>query len=258
MYLTTFGGLITLLAIIAGLIGYFVVKARAEEEARKVVDDWLEKEGKERAKKLLADFQEELTNAKNDAITMSEQLRIEIQKIQREVIKLTPDTVKESVSKVISTESVTLQNFVEKLRLKPEIEYAFADWNARAFDAFQQRNFALAAEYWLNSLKTTITAPSDYANSVFNIALSLSEDGKLERAIAHYNDLLTNYGQSIEPSIRELIAKALFNKGYTLGQLGRKEEEVAVYDDLLARFGQATEPSIQELVKLTLNKKNSQ
>jgi tetratricopeptide (TPR) repeat protein len=78
---------------------------------------------------------------------------------------------------------------------------------------------------------------------------------KLDDAINTFITIASRYVNTIEPNLREQVAKAFFNKGVALGALDRSVEAIATYDALLARFDDATEPGVRELVARALYNK---
>ena len=74
------------------------------------------------------------------------------------------------------------------------------------------------------------------AKALINKGITLGGLNHGEDAIAVYEDVLTRFGGTSEPVLREQVAMALINKGGILGTLNRRDDEVATYDDLLARF----------------------
>lgn len=93
------------------------------------------------------------------------------------------------------------------------------------------------------------------ALAVFQRGFTLAQLGRLEEALAVYEDVVTRFGWDHEPEMCARVAKALLNKGVILGQLGRDEEELEIYSDMVARFGGADEVALREQVaKALVNK----
>ncbi len=68
-------------------------------------------------------------------------------------------------------------------------------------------------------------------------ALALAESGRLQDAVAVWDDVIRRFGESDAPADREQVPLALVNKGKALGGLGRADEALAVLDDVVQRFG---------------------
>ena len=79
-------------------------------------------------------------------------------------------------------------------------------------------------------------APSA-AQELLRKALALAEGGRLQEAVAAWDEVDRRLGASDAPSDREQVSLALVNKGKALGRLGRTEEALAVLDDVVRRFG---------------------
>jgi tetratricopeptide (TPR) repeat protein len=240
--LTVLGSVFALIAVLAGWIGFVTVKNRAKEEARQAAIDWFAKEGNDQIRKLLAIFEKHLDLQKSKV----DETVLDLIKRMQERIQATPDRREPPASVPVGGDP--LQQLVEQLKHKPESDYAFNDWNARAFDVYRQGNLALAAEYWLKAANSRNPSRIETAISVFNAALVSNTDGKRERALELYDELLARFGTATEVELREQIAKALVNKGIVLGELGRYEDAIKITDDVLARFGMATELSLRQQV----------
>ena len=79
-------------------------------------------------------------------------------------------------------------------------------------------------------------APSA-ARELLGKALALAENGRLEEAVAAWDEVYRKFGASDAPADREQVSLALVNKGKALARQGRTEEALAVWDDVVRRFG---------------------
>ena len=88
-------------------------------------------------------------------------------------------------------------------------------------------------------------APSDFsgassapstARKLLGKALALAESGRLQEAVAAWDEIDRRFGASEKPADLEQVSLALVNKGMALGRLGRTEEASAVWDDVVRRF----------------------
>ena len=79
-------------------------------------------------------------------------------------------------------------------------------------------------------------APSA-ARELLGKALALAESGRLQDAVAVWDEVIRRFGESDALADREQVSLALVNKGKALGGLGRGEEALAVLDDVVRRFG---------------------
>ena len=114
------------------------------------------------------------------------------------------------------TNSDAISQLVEALKHKPEAEYGFDDWNARAHDAYTKANFALAAEYWLQAARGGNARGVQIATSLMSAGVALGKLNRSEEAIAVYDEVVSRYGSAPEAALRELVANALNNKGFAL------------------------------------------
>ena len=92
-----------------------------------------------------------------------------------------------------------------------------------------------ALAYAPSEFSAVSPAPS-VARDLLGKALALAESGRLEDAVAAWDEVDRRFGASDSPADREQVSLALVNKGKALGRLGRAEEALAVLDDVVRRF----------------------
>ena len=88
----------------------------------------------------------------------------------------------------------------------------------------------------LSEFSAVSPAPSA-ARELLGKALTLAESGRLEDAMAAWDEVIRRFGASDAPADREQVSLAYVNKGKALGRLGRAEEAQAVLDDVVRCFG---------------------
>ena len=275
--LTWFGILLTLLAIIAGFVGYYTAstKARkeAQDEARKAVDDWLkthEADLKQRIKAAedfaaesrahIQTFEDEINQLKAQ---LSDKLITHTNNKMAETTALVEDAKRQIQATIAqSTDQTTppaspaaleaLQAQAENLLHKAEAEYTFNDWDNRAFAAFGEDKFDDAARYWQHVSEAPDTPPDIVARALSNRGVALAERGHADEAIAAYDRVEAHYANDTAPALRAQVAIALFNKGNALGKRGRTDEAIATYDLVDARYANDTAPALRELVAKAL------
>ena len=93
-----------------------------------------------------------------------------------------------------------------------------------------------ALAYAPSEFSAVSRAPSA-ARELLRKALALAEGGRLQEAVAAWDEVDRRFGASDAPADREQVSLALVNKGKALGRLGRAEEALAVLDDVVRRFG---------------------
>ena len=84
------------------------------------------------------------------------------------------------------------------------------------------------------------------AVALFNKGVRSGELGRLEEAVAAYDQVLARCGDDPAPGLREQAAVALVNKGVVLARLGRPAEAVAAYDQVLAHYGNDLAAELRE------------
>jgi hypothetical protein len=256
-YLGAFGIILTILTFFASFVVFLSVKARAIKEARDTATEWFNKNGKQDMDRLLGDTRADLDDFR--AYTASQRQRVE-KAAQAEIEALQiamqrPQNPVTGTAVSASAEIDPLQQLVDQLKQKPESDYAFSDWNTRAFNAYREQNFALAGEYWLKAANARNTTHSDLATSMLNAAVALHFDGKDERSLDLYDGLVGRFGTASEAVLREQAAKALSNKSVMLIKQERYEDAITASNDLLALYGKAPETALQEQVGRALANK---
>ena len=78
---------------------------------------------------------------------------------------------------------------------------------------------------------------SSAARKLLGKALALAEGGRLQEAVAAWDEVDRRFGASDAPADREQVSLALVNKGKALGVLGKADEASAVWDGVVRRFG---------------------
>ncbi len=86
-------------------------------------------------------------------------------------------------------------------------------------------------------------------------ALALAESGRLEDAVATWDEVVRMFGESDKPADLGQVSMALVNKGKALGRLGKAEEALAVLDDVVQRFGVNNGESYPQTVATALASK---
>lgn len=252
IFLTGFG-------LLAGLVGYFTVRSRAQKEARMAAEEWMEKEGQKAIDEKLKGFDIHIATQKDAADAKMEAFGVDIEKLrvnavaeiaeQQAQITVSQKSMDNKVHKQISSpNSDPISQLVEALKFKPEAEYGFDDWNARAHDAYKKGNFALAAEYWLQAARGGKANALQLAMSLCNASLSLANLDRKEESIAVLNEVILRYGSAPEAELRVQVASALITKSFTLRQLKRYEEALAGCDEMVSRFDSAPELELRTIV----------
>ena len=90
------------------------------------------------------------------------------------------------------------------------------------------------------------------ASTLFERGIALSQQNRMEDALAVFDKLVNQFYESKMPALRQRVAKALVNKGAALGELDRPEEELAAYQEVVRRFGGSNAPALLEPVAMAL------
>ncbi len=241
-----FSDLLTFLALfglVAGLLVYITVNSRAKKEARIAVEEWMEIEGPKAIEAKTKDLDSHIAAEKKAATTKREEYYSDIEKLhaiaadplaeqQKQMSALYKPTNDSVQGQTLSKNSSAITKLTEALKHKPEADYGFDDWNARAHDAYMKGNLALAAAYWLQTARGFQVKEVRIAQSLFNAGVVLGQLNRSEEAIAVYDDVVSRYGNKPKAELRKQVARALNGKGFEL--LCRAKES---WGDEVARLG---------------------
>ena len=98
-------------------------------------------------------------------------------------------------------------------------------------------SLALPAFAYAPSEFSAVSPAPSAARGLLGKALALAESGRLQEAVAIWDEVVRKFEESDAPAELEQVSMALVNKGKALGRLGRVEEALAVLDDVVRRFG---------------------
>ena len=274
--LTCFGVLLTVLLVIFSLFGWVSVKNRAREEAQKEVQEWLETKGlnakvaafeknmqeqhetvsllTKRVAELAKDAEDGIHKKYQDATTkMQEEINrlSELSANESILSELTAKAKPEEVTQVQveSADNKTLNKMDEAARNKPEVDYDFDDWNARAFNAWGNNELENAAFFWRKAAHFTGATNLQSVNSLFNSGVSLARLKRAREAISVFDEMVSIYGQETEVGVREKIALALLNKAeLTFKELKDISGALNECDKVVSCYGNDTEEKIRILI----------
>jgi tetratricopeptide (TPR) repeat protein len=85
--------------------------------------------------------------------------------------------------------------------------------------------------------------PTPTASELFEAAVAAHDSGSADEALTRLTELVASYGESSDPDVRVLVARALFAKADTLRKAGQLEDALVECERLDARFGGRDEPS---------------
>ncbi len=92
---------------------------------------------------------------------------------------------------------------------------------------------------------STTTAASEFpaaeAISLFEQATDSFDAGQFEDGLATLEELFNRFGDSTDPAVIPVVARALYNKGTAFYESGRFEEALTSYQELVDRYGDRTD-----------------
>ena len=90
------------------------------------------------------------------------------------------------------------------------------------------------------------------AQEIYDKAVALQNQNRLEEALTAHDEVVRRFGDSETLPLLKLVAIALVSKGAILGELNRPEEALAAFDEVVYRFGDSDEPVLLEPVAQAL------
>ena len=90
------------------------------------------------------------------------------------------------------------------------------------------------------------------AKEIFDEAVALKDQKRLEEALTAYDEVVHRFGDNETRSLLKLVVTALVSKGAILGELNRPEEALVAFDEVVCRFGDSDEPVLLEPVAQVL------
>jgi tetratricopeptide (TPR) repeat protein len=106
------------------------------------------------------------------------------------------------------------------------------------------RRFGEAPEL---SLRKTV------AQALYEVAKSLSDEGRYEEERACYEKLIHLYAEAPEQSLRENVAMSLIDLGALLWKQGQPDQARACCEQVVRRYGEAPEEMLKEQVAFAFN-----
>ncbi|MFW2591335.1 tetratricopeptide repeat protein [Aliarcobacter butzleri] len=235
-----FGVLITGIVIFFAFKFEKIAKGEAKEESKKEVENWI-KENKNR-------ILEPIINEGNNLLkNIRKEADLLLQDYQSTMKK---HNLKDELD---SKEKDILEKVNILLESKETENYTFNDWHSKFLDYFYKDKFYDALKAIDNAIKIA-TNEIEISFSLYNKGLTLGKmDGKEEKAIKIYDELIERFKDSKDNNILEQVANALYNKGVKLGRMdGKEEKAIKVYDELVEKFKNSKDNNILEIVAITL------
>ena len=240
---TFFGILITIIVI------YFVVKFEkmAEILAEKELKKWIENEAMREFEPKIKEIKELIKKAESEVSLFKEKAESTITIIEKKLLEN---------KELTNEEKNEIKGDIKNIENKKEEDYTFSDRYKLFLFKYTKNEFEEALSI-IEKILTLNLDDKDLVKILFAKGLTLSKmDGKEEKAIKVYDEIIERFKDSKENNILETVAKALYNKGVTLGKMaGKVEEEIKVYDELIEKFKESKENNILEQIAKTLYNK---
>ncbi|MCT7589021.1 tetratricopeptide repeat protein [Aliarcobacter butzleri] len=194
-----FGVLITGIVIFFAFKFEKIAKGEAKEESKKEVENWI-KENKNR-------ILEPIINEGNNLLkNIRKEADLLLQDYQSTMKK---HNLKDELD---SKEKDILEKVNILLESKETENYTFNDWYSKFLDYFYKNIFDDALKAIDNAIKMA-TNEIEISFSLYNKGLTLGRmDGKAEKAIKVYDELIEKFKDSKDNNILKRVASALLNK----------------------------------------------
>ncbi|WP_323669163.1 tetratricopeptide repeat protein [Aliarcobacter butzleri] len=240
---TFFGILITIIVI------YFVVKFEkmAEILAEKELKKWIENEAMREFEPKIKEIKELIKKAESEVSLFKEKAESTITIIEKKLLEN---------KELTNEEKNEIKGDIKNIENKKEEDYTFSDRYKLFLFKYTKNEFEEALSI-IEKILTLNLDDKDLVKILFAKGLTLSKmDGKEEKAIKVYDEIIEKFKESKENNILEQVANALYNKGLTLGEMdGKVEEAIKVYDELIEKFKESKENNILEQVAKALYNK---
>jgi len=257
-------------SILAVMFGWISAGRKAQSEAKKHVDTWLEgneanlTEQLEKAKNRLNEtLENEIVSAKKQIKTLIAESKGNIDLIQSDVTGL-KDNVKDAVISSLKNDGYTLPKeekdkaIIEAKNIsnKSDKDKTAMDWRTLAIEHYFSNDYIEA----LNSINKAFKQENikksfssyEEVDTYFLKGSVLIKLNRLADAVVIYSDLVTQFGGIKDLKFQHIVAKALRNLGLNLNALNRSEEALDVYTDVVKRFGENKDLELQEQVASAL------
>ena len=143
-----------------------------------------------------------------------------------------PDVEPPISARVPESDLTALRETAESARRKPETQYGIGDWMGRAFAAFSENRFELAAVYFGEAASVRDAEPLEIAQALFNRAVLLSELNRHEDALKAYDEIVARFQHQAKPPMLDRVIAALVHKALELTELGRYDEAIRTLERL--------------------------
>ncbi len=256
------GGLIALVTILVALAGYFSFSqaaknavAAARDEVTKESESWFARNDDKLRKEI-----DQLAAKASQACDAIDEHRVGVASKAEAVIyefEQITAAVKSNTGNFSVKHAVVAQQSLQDLESKPSAEWTVDDFHLKALNFYENKEYvnafeALSIQIHLLDLYKNQKDQAALAKALLLKGVILGQLARFEDELATYDDLLSRFGDSPEPALRNQVAKALFNKGVTLGQLNRPQEDIAVYDEIIRRFDESPEPALRQQVAMAM------
>lgn len=277
VYANMNNGLIAFLALgitlAVAVIGFRFPKM-AVLEAKKTVDEWVGKEGKQHLDSRFEHFQKEMSekfaaDLKRALADFRTEVAPHLEKVQEGCalvetwrervgvfdVGLSREEPAGSVSDIVK-DPVRLGAALEEVMKVSEAERDFDDWYLLAWTALKENDAATALKYFAKARAAGTTDRLLALKAIFNSGFAASRLERPEEALALYNAALEQWSQGNVQEEGDMVAtRAYVRKCMALFQLKRPQDALDAVDEALAQPWNLKDPDIAKGIQVLKFKK---
>lgn len=248
--LDRFGLGITIGLAVVGFVGYFSFAEKTKREAKMVAKQWFDSQASELQKKIEI-LEAEFISAKDKISEHVNAFGLFAEESKAEIKRNGALVVSDTQEQHFDLSSVVQQR-ADFLRDIPISSYKYDDWNSLAYASYSSSKFEEAAFYWLKASEEKGVSDVEIAISLYNRGVAQGQLTQLEASVGSYDEVIDRFGDTLEPELKEFVAKALLNKGFLQAKLNKPDEALRTYEEVYRRFGDAIELVLKEQVASVL------
>ena len=243
VWLTAVMGFVTIAGFAIGFLAYWA----ADQRARKSTEQWIKENTsdlnaklekmREDVAKLSGDVLAHIEGLQRSTEARAEAAKVRIDEATADATRRIQEGINRGTSVVISaSDRERLESAEQALKRLPEAEYSASEWADRAFAAYLNKNYALAAEYFGSAAGAPGATAAQSARFSFNRAYMLGELKSPEDEIAAYDEVIARYKDAAELELRLQVGRAKVNRAYRLGKVGRSDDALAANESIIAQY----------------------
>ena len=193
----------------AGITGYF----SARREARSTVEKWINDEGGKVLDRLTEEAEKEIeeiiVQSKREIGNLVKQATQQKERLDHILERANLQIEEPDEQEITPSEKAEVDLAAREAELKTKEETTYRDWEVRGLSAYFAGKYEDAVLAFHHASQASDVTPEKKAKALFNKGMALSEAGKLDEAIAAYDEVARRFGDADETALLEQVAMAL-------------------------------------------------